>query len=53
MINDNLREKIQEEIDIIDNEIGEEVINENYRTVFESVKNLGDGHDLNVLERHK
>ena len=53
MINDNLREKIQEEIDIIDNEIGEEVINENYRTVLESVKNLGDGHDLNGLERHK
>ena len=53
MINGNLRQKIQEEIDIIDNEIGEEVINENYRTVLESVKNLGDGHDLNVLERHK
>ena len=52
-IDDKLKQTIQERIDIIEDEIGEEVASENYRIVLESIENLGDGQDLNGLERQK
>ena len=50
---DNLMNKIKEKIDIIEEKIGEEMVNENYRSIVETAKNLSDGEDLNSLERQK
>ena len=52
-IDGQLKRKIQEKIDIIEEKIGQETINENYESILETTKNLGDGQDLNVLERQK
>ena len=52
-IDDKMKQTIQKRIDIIEENIGEEMANENYRMVSETVKNLSDEHDLSVLERQK
>ena len=52
-IDGQLKRKIQEKIDIIEEKIGQETINENYKSILETTKNLDDGQDLNVLERQK
>ena len=45
--------KIQKQINAIEDKLGEEIVNENYRLIVETAKDLGDGSDLNGLESQK
>ena len=46
-IDENMKEKIRERIKQIEDEIGEEVTVENHNVVLETLKQLGDGYNLN------
>ena len=50
---EEVKRTIQKQINDIEDELGEEVVNENYKLIVETAKDLGDGSDLNGLERQK
>ena len=45
--------EIQKQVNDIEDKMGEEIVDENYRLIVETAKDLGDGSDLNGLERQK
>ena len=45
--------KIENKIKELEENIGEDVINENHKEILDTVKELGDGHEFNSLERRQ
>ena len=50
---EELRTKIKQKIEAIEESIGDKAVQENFRTIVETVKSLGDEQNLNVLGRQK
>jgi hypothetical protein len=52
-IDENMKEKIRERIRQIEDDIGDDIANDNFKVVVETLKELGDGNDLNGSGRKK
>ena len=52
-INEEMKLKIENKIKELEENIGEDVINENHKEILDTVKELGDGHEFNSLERRQ
>ena len=52
-IDEEGKRNIEEKIKMIENDIGEEVINQNHKEIIETVKDLGDGQEINNIQRRK